>query len=212
LSNASTAGYKADREFYNLWSERLPVIESNWTDFSQGLLAETRNPLDLALQGRGFFAADSPAGPLFTRSGNFHVSRAGVLETAEGYTVRAVGGDRKMRIPAGRENDVTIDADGSVRLDGGVVGRLDLADFSQRESIAKHGGNYFRLVDPKATIGRAAGAEVHQGRLENSNVAPGESAVRLVSVMRQFEMLQRALALGGEMNRRAVEEVAKVSG
>jgi flagellar basal-body rod protein FlgG len=53
---------------------------------------------------------------------------------------------------------------------------------------------------------------VHQGKLEESNVAAAESAVRLVGVMRQFEALQKALALGGEMNRRAIEEVARVNG
>jgi flagellar basal-body rod protein FlgG len=51
---------------------------------------------------------------------------------------------------------------------------------------------------------------VQQGRLEDSNVGPAESAVRLVGVMRQFEMLQKAISLGGEMNRKAVEEVARV--
>jgi flagellar basal body rod protein FlgG len=55
-----------------------------------------------------------------------------------------------------------------------------------------------------------AGAEVRQGRLEGSNVSPAEGAVRLVSVIRQFEMLQKAIALGAEMNRKAVEEVARV--
>jgi flagellar basal-body rod protein FlgG len=52
--------------------------------------------------------------------------------------------------------------------------------------------------------------ELHQGKLEGSNVSSAEGAVRLVSVIRQFEMLQRAVSLGAEMNRRAVEEVARV--
>jgi len=57
----------------------------------------------------------------------------------------------------------------------------------------------------------AQAAEVHQGALEAANVPVGEAAVRLVSVMRQFEMLQRAMSLGNDMGRRAIDEVAKVS-
>ncbi len=59
-------------------------------------------------------------------------------------------------------------------------------------------------------LAAATGSEIRQGRLEGSNGVSAEGAVRLVNVMRQFEMLQKALVLGGEMNRKAVEEVARV--
>ena len=76
--------------------------------------------------------------------------------------------------------------------------------------MEKQPGGYFRFAsDPKIT---AAIAKVHQGNLESSNVGPAESAVRLVSILRQFEMLQKAVNLSAEMNRKAVEEVAKVTG
>ena len=75
VANASTGGYKADREFYSLYVapdaadsdslSTMPVIEKPWTDFSQGLVQQTGNPLDLALSGKGFFAVQSPRGPLY---------------------------------------------------------------------------------------------------------------------------------------------------
>jgi len=71
IANATTGGYKSDREFYSLYSapeaeslSTMPVIERPWTDFSQGSLRRTGNPLDLALSGKGFFAVTGPAGPL----------------------------------------------------------------------------------------------------------------------------------------------------
>ena len=76
------------------------------------------------------------------------------------------------------------------------------------EAMAKEGGNYFRLTDP-AGLTKADSVQVVQGGLEASNAGPAESAVRLVGVLRQFEMLQRAVAMGGEMNKKAVEEVAR---
>src|SRR5260370_4306311 len=77
ISNASTAGYKSDREFYGLYTSAeadtqatLPNIERNWTDFSQGMVKDTGNPLDVALSGRGFLTPDSPTGTLSTRNGS----------------------------------------------------------------------------------------------------------------------------------------------
>jgi flagellar basal body rod protein FlgG len=57
---------------------------------------------------------------------------------------------------------------------------------------------------------KPSAAEVRQGHLESSNIAPAEAATRLIGILRQFESLQKAIQLGGEMNRRAVEEVAKI--
>jgi flagellar basal-body rod protein FlgF len=218
LANTETGGYKTDREFYNLYVApeaaeaadgspvTLPVVERPWTDFAQGMLRPTGSPLDLALTGRGFFAVDGPSSTtLYTRNGNFRVSPAGLLVTAEGYPVRTVAGGNLQIQPTGA---VEVSADGTVRQEGQDLGRIAIADFADTGSVYKQGASYFRSAQaPKA----AAGAQVQQGKLENSNVSAAESAVRLVSVMRQFEMLQKAVALGAQMNRQTVEEVARVA-
>jgi flagellar basal body rod protein FlgG len=218
LANSATAGFKLDRESYNLYvapeavapdapdPSTLPVVERHWTDFTQGHLTPTGNPLDLALGGRGFFAVDGPTGALYTRNGNFRLSPAGVLTTQDGYTVRAAGGGA-IRLQANLPFEVN--AGGSVRQGGTEVARLDLTDFDRPEALARFGGNYFQAG--QAAGARAASApEVHQGKLEASNVEAPEAAVRLVNIMRQFEMLQKAISLGGDMGRRAIEEVARV--
>ncbi len=213
LANTETGGYKTDREFYNLYvsgeagadGPTLPVIERPWTDFSQGTLRATGNPLDLALDGRGFFGVDGPAGTLYTRNGNFRVSPAGTLVTADGYAVRTVSGGHLQVQPSGA---LEVDAGGAVRQNGQTLGQIEITDFADAGGLAKQGSSYFRGAAP----GRAAsGAAVGQGKLEGSNVNAAESAVRLVAVMRQFEMLQKAAQLGLQMNREAVEEVAKVA-
>ncbi len=214
LANTETGGYKTDREFYNLYvsadaagelqAATLPVIERPWTDFSQGTLRPTGGPLDLALSGRGFFAVDGPSGSLFTRNGSFRVSRAGTLVTTEGYAVRTTtGGNLKVQPSAA----VDIAADGTVRQNGQTLGRIEIADFADTGSMVKQGASYFQSA---VSAQAAAGTEVQQGKLESSNVTAAESAVRLVAVMRQFEMLQKAASLGSQMNREAVQEVARV--
>lgn len=218
IANASTGGYKADREFYSLYvapeaagsvpeADTLPLIERPWTDFSQGELRTTNNQLDFALTGKGFFAVNSPAGPLYTRDGNFRISPAGQLVTVEGNAVRAAGGGV---LNLSQSSPVEVLADGTVRQQGQTVGQMEIVDFADASALAKQGHNYFQLTDPKAKPAPAAGAAVEQGKLENSNASSAEAAVRLVSVIRQFEMLQKAVSLGAEMNRQALEEVAKV--
>jgi flagellar basal-body rod protein FlgF len=219
ISNSGTTGYKADREFYNLYTSAdaetqstLPNIERNWIDFSQGVVKETGNPLDVALAGRGFLAADSPGGVVYTRNGSLRLSSKGVLETSDGYPLRA--NTRSGRIqaqPAAAAGPLQIEKDGSVLQGGQELGRLTLTDWPKPEVLEKQGGTYFRLVDSTLRPAAATGVEVLQGRLESSNAGPADGAVRLVGVMRQFEMLQKAVSLGAEMNRRAAEDVARLA-
>ena len=219
IANSSTAGYKSDRELYSLYVApeagaetdagvaTLPVIQKSWTDYSPGIQTPTGNPLDLALSGRGFFAVHGPNGPLYTRNGSFQLTSSGTLTGAEGYPVRAVGGGT---IVLQASSPFEVGADGTVRQNQQTVGQLEIVDFGQ-DGLGKQGANYFRLTDPSLPPAQAAGAQVQQGALEGSNVGSAESAVRLVGVMRQFEMLQKAMTLGAQMDRQAVEEVAKVS-
>lgn len=218
LANAATSGYKDDREFYGLFtadssepgtgSSTLPVVEKQWTDFSQGNLQTTGSPLDVALSGRGFFSVNGPSGPIYTRNGNFHVSATGELVTSEGFAVRGDGGGT---ISVGLGKTIDIGTDGTVRQDGKAVGRLAVVDFKTPASLKKMSGAYFESADPTAQLTAVTGTTVEQGKLENSNVPVAASTMRLVGVMRQFEMLQKAIALSGEMNKSSVEQVARVS-
>lgn len=216
LSNAATAGYKTDREFYSLYlgaqnaeasASTLPVIDGQWTDFSQGLLQPTGNPLDFALSGKGFFVVDGPSGQLYTRNGNFRLSPRGELVTTEGYAVRDKEG-KKIQVESGYP--VELLKDGTIRQNGADLGQLEIIDVANPAVLAKRGSSYYGSTGATARPISSADVEVHQGKIESSNVATPESAVRLVNVMRQFEMLNRAIALNGDMNRKAVEEVARV--
>lgn len=217
IANSSTAGFKADREFYSLYMSEAataapdgpapteaPLIERRWTDFSQGSLLSTNNPLDLAISGKGFFVVESPSGPLGTRSGNFHW-KAGSLETVEGHRLRILRPDG-TQAQLDPEKAVDVSPTGVVQQGGQEMGRIQITELDNTSAASKLGNTYFKIDNPKPVA-----TEIRQGALESSNVPVAESAVRLVSVMRQFEMLQRALTLGSEMNRKAVEEVAKVS-
>jgi flagellar basal-body rod protein FlgF len=221
LANAATNGYKLDREFYSLYSGQAsenpspdasisqhPLVEKPWTDFSQGALQTTGNPQDVALTGKGFFTISGPSGPLYTRNGNFQVASDGKLLSADGYPVTASGGGT-IQLQNGKPFEIA--SDGTVRQAGATLGQLNVVEFPVSTTLSKTGNNYYQNPDPKVRPAPAASAQVNQGKLENSNVSTAESAVRLVSVMRQFEMLQKAIAVGSEMNKHTIEEVARVN-
>lgn len=216
VANASTGGYKADREFYSLYTAdeagsdsptTMPLVQKPWIDLSQGPIANTGNSLDVALSGQGFFSIAGPNGTLYTRNGGFHVAADGRLVTAEGYAVRSVSG---TPLTAQSSLPLDISRDGTVVQDGQAIGQLDVADFTSAAGLTKQGGNYFRVVDPAVKPTTPAGTTVEQGKLEASNTGTAESAVRLVSIMRQFEMLQKAVTIGNDMSKQAIEQVAKV--
>ena len=219
LANGATAGFKADRESYSLYfapeadqgsagiPSTLPVIERQWIDFGQGVLQPTGNPLDFALAGKGFFSVNGPSGPIFTRNGSFRLAPDGTLVTAEGYGVRMQGGGNLQAQP-GKPLDLA--PDGTISQEGQTLGQLEIVNFANPAALAKMGQNYFRTTDPAIKPVPVTNIEVRQGQMESSNVVVAESAVRLVGVMRQFEMLQKAITLGAEMNRKAIEEVARI--
>jgi flagellar basal body rod protein FlgG len=212
LANTTTAGFKADQESFNLYmspdatADALPLVESRWTDLRQGVLQTTGNPLDLALSGPGFFVVAGPGGPLYTRNGSLQVTSDGRLTTKDGYELQTV---EPRPIRADPKIAIEVGEDGTVRQLGEELGRLKLVNAPEPERITKRDGLYFSWTTPAGSSQPPAQTEIRQGALETSNTSPAGSAVRLVNLLRQFESLQRAVQIGGEMNRRSIEDVAR---
>jgi flagellar basal-body rod protein FlgF len=218
LANVETGGYKADREFYSLYTSldatadpqtgeaaTLPVIEKRWTDFAQGDFHATGNQLDFAIDGEGLFSVATPRGVRYTRNGNFKIGTGGALTTADGSAVRALGGGQIL-LQAGVPIEVL--PDGSVQQGGVVSGQMELVSFDPG-AFSKEGTNYYAAA--AGAKSKPSSGSVVQGKLESSNVGAAESAVRLVAIMRQFEMLQKAMSIGNDLNKEAIQEVARVA-
>lgn len=218
LANSSTNGYKGDSEFHTVFVSEaaedsdiepttLPMIERHWTDFTQGTLEPTNNPLDFGLTGKGFFAVQGPSGKLYTRNGSFQLSAQGTLNTKEGYPLLDQNNQPIKLVNRGAP--IVVSPDGTVQQDGQSIGVLQLADFNDPGALLKQGGNYFEnAVGAKPS--KPDSAEVLQGKIETSNVNAAHGAVRLVNVTRQFEVMQKAISISNEMGREAIEQVAKI--
>jgi len=217
LANSSTSGYKTDGEFYTLFaseaggedeagSSAVPMIQRQWTDFTQGLLEPTNNPLDFGLSGKGFFAVQGPSGPLYTRNGNFRFSTSGALVTGEGYPLLQQNGQPLL---ANTAQPLEVSRDGEITQSGKSIGRIKLVEFESPAGLTKFGASFFSNSTGKEPV-EATGAQIYQGKIEASNVSASHGAVRIVGLSRQFEMMQKAISLSNDMGKKAIEEVAKV--
>ena len=217
LANVQTSGFKADSEFYSLYAASeaeapspddlplMPVIQRNWTDFSQGDLRQTGMPTDLAISGAGFFTVVGPNGPLYTRNGAFLFTPAGRLVTSEGYPLLGFDGKPIQLDPA---QPLNVMPDGTLLQNGALTGRIQPVTFKTMSDLSKQGASLSRFNGPDDSIGPAPGL-VLQGRLESSNVEVAGSVVRMVTVQRRFEMLQKSILIGVDMNTAAIQQVAK---
>jgi len=220
LANSATSGYKSDREYYSLYASvesengidggtgtTLPVVEKQWTDFSPGVLQATGNPLDAAIDGKGFFTVNGPNEPLYTRNGSFKTLASGELASGDGYALRSTTGSTISVAPG---KPINITREGNVQQDGQTLGQIAVVDFKSTDSLQKVGSSSFRNTDPDIQAVPVSGADIEQGKVEASNVPVAYSAMRLVGIMRQFEMLQKAIGVSNEMDTKSIQEVARV--
>ncbi|MGO8775410.1 MAG: flagellar hook-basal body protein [Terracidiphilus sp.] len=220
LANAQTPGFRAEREFFRSVllgpggaDSQLGETVNNYgllggdrLSMAQGALAETGNPLDLAIEGQGFFMVQTPNGPRYTRDGSFHRAPNGQLVTKAGEPVLSATG-QTIQVPPG---EVAVGADGAVSVAGGVVARVGVFDFPAGTELTPEGAN--RYVAPQGVkAAPATGASIHQGALEGANQDVVEGTLDLVMMQRQAEMMQRALTVfHTEFNKFATEDLPKV--
>lgn len=159
-------------------------------DHSSGVLEQSQRPLDVALQGDGFFSIEGPDGRLFTRNGRFHLDPNGTLVTVDGLPVRGTSGT--ISLPAGTSaNSLQIDAGGRVLAGGQEIGRLELTNFADPQQLVAAGASLFR--DPGTAGAGEASVQILQGYVEKSNVTPIDELISIMVSSRQYEAARKAM-------------------
>jgi flagellar basal-body rod protein FlgF len=219
LANLSTTGYRGQETTFrsllagngavrasalNVAVNNFGVLGGSRLDLTSGSLVPTGNPLDVAVSGNGFLAVQSAQGVLYTRDGSFHLTPTGQLVTGQGNAV--LGEQGPVILPSG---NVAISSDGTISVDGVLVDKLRLSEFSPETNLTAVGSATYSA--PEGSALAVASTSVNQGMLESSNVSPTEGVVQLITVQRNTEMLSRALsALDGQLNQIAVQDLPKV--
>lgn len=213
IANASTAGYKAERSGAAAVNRPFAAVLDSAVDtaplpgridFRAGVIAGTGRDLDVALDGRGFFTVDTPAGPRYTRNGHFEKRADGTLVTGDGMPV--IGDKGPIKLGTG---PVAILADGTVTAGGVAAGKLQVVDFDDYRGLGREDGGRFRAslgMTPKPV----AQGFVRGGALEQANVSVVERMASLSEVSRGFEALQRGVTLmANDIDARAISELGR---
>jgi flagellar basal-body rod protein FlgG len=179
---------------------------SNEIIFSQGNFIQTSNPLDLVIQGRGFFQVRLPSGEIaYTRAGSFHLDRDGNLVTLDGDPI-----EPQITIPPDAQS-ITVAADGTVsytqpgQTAAQLAGQIQLANFQNPAGLNSIGRNLFLPTDASGdpTIGTPGGQEglgtLLQGYLEQSNVSVVEEFINLIVSQRAYEANAKIVKAADEM-------------
>lgn len=242
LANANTPAFKKDRqvfkEYLTAYEKSPDVIQvpkvpasiesfyhmqggdkafvdgaGTFTDFAQGSLRPTGNPLDLAINGKGaFFEIATPQGIRFTRNGSFVVNQEGVLTTKQGYPVLSnAGGDaeaRTIRIP--NSGPISVAGNGLIIQGNAPLQTLKLTGFNQPQALRKVGQSMYILKESmEAEQNDTPQASIMQGSLEMSNVNVVEEMTEMIKTTRTFESLQKAIQAYDQMNGKLVNDVPK---
>ena len=220
LANVNTTGFRAQRNQFssvlanasvtgssplNLAVNNYGVLGGTRLDMTQGSLQKTGNDLDVAIDGSGFFTVQTAAGPMYTRNGNFQVAANGQLVTPAGDPV--MGEKGAINVSGGK---VLIGSDGTISVNGAMAGRLKVVDFASTTQLASVGNTYYSA--PEGSEIQAKQLSIQQGVIEASNVNSVSSAVELINVQRQAEMMERALSFfNSDLDKTATEDLPRVN-
>lgn len=234
LANLDTVGFKPDMPLSRQRSaerqdsegnliesnellERLGAgvnLAPNRTAFAQGSLRSTGAPLDVGIQGEGFFVVRDPnattddGGLRLTRDGRFLRSREGTLVNSSGLAVLDEGGS-PISIPStGR---ITIDAKGMIRSGSIAIAKMRVVSPPDMGGLVKEGANLFRALSGGMEGGKPATGMVRQGHVEESSVDEVSTIMRITSASRDAESNFGMIAQADRMNERVINTFGRVS-
>jgi len=196
LANINTIGYKRERiAFHNVLKPFLDedIDENRYpgttsVDFSQGVLMQTNNPLDVAIEGDGFFVIETSQGELYTRNGHFSLDAEGRLVTEEGLPVVLSEGDVQIQ-----GQSVSINEKGEIIVDNNVVGRLRIVTFDDLSQLEKLKGSYFRATNTQVVDLSEDDIQLRSGYLETSNVNALDELTNMIEINRYYELGQKSI-------------------
>lgn len=204
------AHFKLDmRDLYPLHGNEMGYVALSdvSTSHIQGGLQKTGNPLDVAVQGNGFFSVQTPFGERYTRDGSFTLSPEGMLVTKTGSAVQGENG----AIVGLKEGDVRIMNSGEVYVGERFVDKLKTVAFADTKQLQRLGSNFFVHDGAPENMIPPTG-EVAQGFLESSNVNPMRNLTNMIVAHRSYEALQKAVKAHDESMQQSSQKVGVVDG
>ena len=233
IANADTRGFKRDRIVTQAFSEEMfkklddkkyemldhsqtigeaslgVFVESVHTDFSNGAFEKTEAPLDVAINGEGFFCITTDGDDeKYTRDGSFTLDPQGYLRTTEGNFVK--GEDGLINVTSGyNEGNITIDNIGNVYSGTEIIGKLKMINFSNPDSLRKAGDNLYDRIEESEES--PFNGVIAQGYIEMSNANSVQEMVEMINSARVYEANSKAIKVHDTILQRVVNDVGRKS-
>jgi len=218
LANMNTTAYKGEKMMFvehlvrspggtKIGGDKLAFVRDIATarDLSEGAFKKTENPLDLAINGDGFFVIDTPGGERYTRNGNFQIGNDGQLVTRNGDPILSESGAPFFLSPD--DTHIEVDSSGIISTENGELGKIAVVNFADKRDLQLVAGGLYSS-EQQATP--AEEAKVTQGMLEGSNIQPIIEMTRMIEVQRAYEGTKIFIQKEDERLKNMVKEYARV--
>ena len=220
IANAGTGGYKASRTSFEsmvvdtgsrdeMSRMAYAMDKGTWNDMREGALVPTGNPLDIAVQGRGFFAYERSDGRVAVgRDGSLTLGAEGELVTASGHRILDAGGAPISIDP--EAGAVSISADGTISTpEGGIVGRIGTFDEPDASRWMKIEDGMMVPRSGEPALAPALDGSVRQGVIESSNVDPIREMTSLIELQRAYERAMGVADSANDLRTQAIQRLGR---
>jgi len=219
IANLNTTGFKAEQLLFEEY--KMPVAKdrdfafpdqrlsytADWAtihNMATGAVTDTGNPLDVALDGEGFLAVQTPQGERYTKAGSMAIDAGGTLVDLQGNPVMSDLGPISF---TSTETDIRITADGTIATSEGVKGKLKIVEFADPQAATREGSNLWAGGDPQP----ATQTRVVQGSIEKSNVSGIAEMTEMIRVQRAYESAASMQDKQDDMRRSAIQRLGTLA-
>jgi flagellar basal-body rod protein FlgF len=227
IANVNTSGYKADSSLFEEFlksgahednfsgnDRRVSYVQDRATfrDFSQGPTEQTKNPLDVAIDGGGFLVVQTAGGERYTRDGGLQMNNSGQLVTSAGNAVLGTSGPIVFQ-PT--DHDINVAPDGTITVQEGsskadsIRGKLRLVSFPNAQKALKEGLNLYAAGEGGAPQPDTK-SQLRQGFIEKSNVNAVAEMSRMIEVTRAYTQISTLLQQQSDLHKTAIAALADV--
>jgi flagellar basal-body rod protein FlgF len=175
-----------------------------YSNTAPGVIQTTGAPLDVALNGPGFFTIATPQGVRYTRAGSFSLNASGEVITPAGDKLASAGGS-SITIPADAR-EIHIDEQGNISTQNGIVGQIGIVEFASTAALKREGNGLYSAPAAAAPL-PASNTRARQGLLEGSNVNGVVETTKMISILRDYQSLQRMIQTEHDLERSAIQRL-----
>lgn len=206
IANLSTIGYQGEHMVFDKYlvddhvGSKMNFANdiATYRNTQQGTIKITDNPLDLAINGKGYFAVETPLGNRYTRSGNFQINQQGTLVSIEGYPVLN-NGNQQITFDADAQN-IEVKSNGAIYVNGEEFALMQFVHFENDQLMERAGAKYY--ISESAPIEIIDEGAIAQGALENSNVAAVQELTHMIKLSKATSSTAKYIEVMYDLQRR----------